>query len=186
MMEMVIFFAAMVVPMDLATQQTLQQAANGIHNATSSSSPLVLVETIFSNNVRVALGEMIPARGAVLFFASIFTTGQIIQVIAISNGLPGVFYGLALFIFPFSIVELSAYAIAVGSGSMLVVAWRRKMLRSEARVFVLEVLAVVGTLLVAAAMETATLLEPTVGLALWFPLGLFIAWLAIILRRGTQ
>jgi uncharacterized membrane protein SpoIIM required for sporulation len=186
LMEMVIFFGAMVIPMDQATQQTLQQAANGIHNATSSSSPLVLVGNIFANNVRVALVEMIPAVGALVFFVSIFTTGQIIQVVAASNGLPGAFYGVALFVFPFSIVELSAYALAVGSGSMLIVAWRRRTLRREVRVFVLEILAVVGILLIAAAMETTSLIAPVFGLTLWFPLGLFIAWLAIKLRRNAS
>jgi len=182
-LELGIFFGAMSMPIDQATQRTLQQAANSLQNATTDQPAAAMLGIIFSNNVKVALAEMIPAAGAVVFFVSIFNTGQVIQVLAMSRGVPGVFYGVALFIFPFSIVELFAYALAVCSGSMVLVAWRRKMLHREARVFVLEIAAVVLILLTAAVMETVTLLFPAVGLALWVPTGLFIAWLAVNFRR---
>lgn len=183
-LELVVFFAAMVIPIDQATQQSLQQVVDNLRNTTSNASPLVVMETLFSTNVRVALVEMIPAVGALIFFVSIFTTGQLIQVLALSNGLPGVLYGILLFIFPYSIIEFSAYPLAAGSGSMVIVAWRRKRLRREAPVFGLELVGVVVILLIAAAMETATLLSPAIGLALWFPTGLFIAWLLVRGRRG--
>ncbi len=183
-LEMVIFSSALVVPIDPSSQQSLQQAVNNLRNATNAG-PLGIMTEIFTNNARVALMEMIPVFGPILFFLSIFTTGQVFQLLAISNGLPGMTYGLLLFVFPFALVELSAYAIAVGSGSMVLVAWRRKRLHSEFRVLVMEVLTVVVTLLLAAAMETVTILNPAGSLALWFPTGLLIAWLAIFLRRRS-
>lgn len=182
-LELLLFFGAMVVPIDPSTQQRLQQAANSLQNSTSNQAPIAVLGLIFSNNVRVALAEMIPGAGALVFFISILNTGEVVQVLALSNGVPGVFYGVALFVFPFSIVELFAYALAVCSGSMLIIAWRRNRLRKEARVFVYELIGVVAILLVAAAMETITLLFPEIGLALWLPTGLLIAWLAITLRR---
>jgi putative effector of murein hydrolase LrgA (UPF0299 family) len=127
---------------------------------------------------------MIPAAGALLFGASIFVTGQVIQVLAISSHLPGPVFGLALFFFPFAIVELSAYAMAVASGTMLIVAWRRKKLMSELRVFLVEAVVVVMTVLIAAAMETVGIVNPVVSLALWLPTGLAIAALAVYVRGG--
>jgi uncharacterized membrane protein SpoIIM required for sporulation len=185
-LELLLFFGAMVVPIDPATRQRLQQAANSLQNSTADRAPAVVLGLIFSNNVKVALAEMIPGAGALVFFISILNTGQVIQVLALSRGVPGVFYGVALFLFPFSIVELSAYALAVSSGLMLIVAWRRNRLRREAPVFVFEMIGVVLILLVAATMETITLLFPEMGLALWLPTGLLVAWLAITLRRAIR
>ena len=183
-LELLLFFGAMVIPIDPATQQRLQQAANSLENSTADQAPVSVLGLIFTNNVRVALAEMIPGAGILVFFISILNTGQVIQVLALSKGVPGVFYGVALFVFPFSFVELSGYAVALCSGSMLIVAWRRSRLRREARVFLLELVGVVLILLVAATMETITLLSPEIGLALWLPTGLIVAWLTITVRRS--
>ena len=110
-------------------------------------------------------------------------TGQIFQAVALSQGAPGALYGLLLLFFPFIIVELSAYAVAVSSGVMAIVAWRRRRLRYETKVLVLEAGIVTTMLLVAAAMETTTIVNPTLGIALWIPTGLTIAALARVSLR---
>jgi uncharacterized membrane protein SpoIIM required for sporulation len=184
LVELLIFFGAMVVPIDPATQQRLQQAANSLQNSTVDQPPASMMTLIFSNNVKVGLAEMVPGVGPIVFFISILNTGEVIQVLGLMRGAPGILYGLVLFVFPYSLVELSGYAVAVGSGLMLLIAWRRKRLRQEARVFVLEAVGVVLILLLAAAMETTTLLLPAVGLALWLPMGLLVAWTAIRLRKA--
>jgi hypothetical protein len=125
---------------------------------------------------------MIPGAGALVFVATMFTTGQILQVLTVTTGVPGVLLGLILFVFPYTIIELSAYALAVVSGSMLVVAWRRKTLRREVHAFLYEAIGVVLILLVAAAMETATVVSIPLGIALWLPTALVVVWLAIRLR----
>ena len=181
--ELTIFFGAMVYPIPSAQQAQLLNQANALMNSTTSQGPAGMFSAIFENNVRVALLEMIPAAGAFLFGVSIFTTGQVIQALAISSHLPGPLFGLALFFFPFSIVELSSYAIAAASGTMLIFAWRRKTLADEIRVFVLEALVVVLAVLLAAIMETAGIVEPLAGLALWLPTALGIAVFAMYLRR---
>jgi hypothetical protein len=181
-LELFVFFAATVIPLSQATGETLRQSANSIcpHNAP----PLQTTVCIFSHNLFVALSEMIPGIGALVFVYSIFITGQAIQALASYYGVPAAFYGVLLFVFPFTIVELSAYVLAVGSGSMLIVAWWRKKVREEAEVFVIEIVGVALMLLLAAAMETTTDLSPGLSLMLWLPLGLLIAWLAVALRKG--
>jgi len=182
-LELLLFFGATVVPIAPAAQQQVQQAARDLQNSTAHQAPVAILGFIFANNAKVALAELIPGVGPVVFFISMVNTGQVIQVIGTSTGVPAALLGSLLFVFPFTIVELSAYALAVCSGSMLIIAWRRKTLHREARVFAYEVAGVVVILLLAATMETITLLSYEVGLALWLPTGLLVAWLAITLRR---
>ena len=183
LVELTIFFLAASVPMDAATQQLLQHEAN---NVTVESNSLGLTGQfvyIFAHNAVIAFGEMVPVVGGLLWVVSIYATGQIFEAVALSQGAPGALYGLLLLFFPFAVVELSAYAVAVGSGVMLIVAWRRHRLRRETRVFVLEIGVVAAMLLVAAAMEAVTIANPVLGIALWIPTGLAIAALALISGR---
>lgn len=182
--EFGILFAALSWPMDQATQQSLLQQANNILGGAKNPEPVALFTTIFTNNVRVALVEMIPVLGLLVFVISIFTTGQVIQVISLSEGLPGTLGGVILLVFPFALIELSAYVIAVGSGTLLLAGWGQKRLRREVKVFVLEALLVVAILVIAAAMETATIMLPVIGLALWLPTAFSIVWLVTLLRKS--
>jgi hypothetical protein len=181
--ELVIYFSAMVYPIDPVQQQALQQQAQTLVNATVGQGPMAAFVGIFENNVRIALLEMIPAAGALLFASVSFSTGQVIQVEAIGSSLPSPILGLLLFVFPFAIVELSSYAIAVGSGSMVLVAWRRKTLHKEIRVFLLEACVVVVAVLAAAAMETMVDVNVTISLALWLPTALAIAMVIVFGKR---
>jgi len=181
--ELAIYFGAMVYPIDPVQQQALQQQAQTLANATIGQGPMAAFVGIFENNVRIALLEMIPAAGALLLALITFSTGQVIQVEAIGSSLPSPVFGLLLFLFPFAIVELSSYAIAVGSGSMVLVAWRRKTLHKEVRVFALEVCIVVVAVLAAAAMETMIDVNVVISLALWLPTALAIAMIIVFGKR---
>lgn len=188
--ELAIFFGAMMIPIGPGEQQELVRQANNLLGSSGNQGSVSIFVAIFANNLKVSLIEMIPAVGAALFVASIYTTGQVIQALAISSNLPGPVFGLLLFFFPFALLELSAYAIAVASGTMLIVAWRRKQLAREVRVFVLEAVVVVFTLVLAAAMETVGIVNPLVGFALWLPtaLGIFALVMAVrgVWRLGTS
>lgn len=181
--ELTIYFTAMTYPIGPAEQQALQKQAQSLVNATLGQGPLAAVVGIFENNVRIALLEMIPVAGAALLAFVSFTTGQVIQVEAINASLPGPAFGLLLFVFPFAIVELSSYAIAVGSGTMLVFAWRRKSLHQELPVFLLEIALVVVAILVAAAMETMVDVNVFASFILWVPMALAIAGIVLYGRR---
>lgn len=178
--EIAIFFAAMVYPISPSDQQSLLQQARDLINSTTTKGPIGLMLSIFANNVRVALLEMVPVAGALFFAYSIFVTGQILQAFAISSNVPAPLVGFFLFFLPFSVVELSAYAIAVSSGTMLVISWRRKRLGQELRVFVVELSVVALVLITAAAMETLTIEDPVLGFSLWIPL--LVALVALALR----
>jgi len=182
LVELAIFFLATSVPIDATTQQALQSEAKNLSGSTSGSSPSGLFLFIFTHNLMVALGEMVPVLGGFLWVISIYATGQVIQVVALSQGAPGLLYGVLILVFPFAIVELSAYAVAVTSGVMLIVAWRRHRLKSEAKVLGLEACLVAAMLLSAAAMETATIGDPILGFLLWIPTCVTLTVLVWILR----
>jgi len=182
--ELAIFAFGLLTPLSSPVQQNLLNQTNNQFGSVPTATPTHLVALIFTHNVVIGLVEMIPVLGALLFVYSIYVTGLVAQVIAVSAGYPSQF-GVILFAFPYSIVELSAYAIAVGAGMMLLVSLRKKRLRRELKVFVLEMVAVVVVLLAAALMETATRFSPLVGFSLWIPTGLAAAGV-VIYSRGRQ
>jgi len=183
--ELAIFFAAMLTPVDPATQKDLLNQANKLLVVAKNPNLGEVFVLIFANNAGVALLEMVPVLGGGLFVYSIFMTGQVIKAIAASYSLPGPLFGLILFLFPFAMVELAAYAIAVGSGTMLIVAWSKRRLRREMRVFVIEGTIIIVVLVIAAAMETATIVSPVLGFGLWLPTALGIVALVITSRKRS-
>lgn len=173
--ELAVFVVGLLTPLDSSTQQTIANQTSSQFDFVKTATAGQLVFFIFIHNLGIALVEMVPVFGAFFFLLSIYTTGLATQALVEAQGLPGS-TGLVLFALPYSFVEFLGYAIAVGSGTMLLVAWRRKRLAKEARVFVLEVGLVALVLVVAAIMETATTYSTLVGLGLWVPAGLALAW----------
>jgi uncharacterized membrane protein SpoIIM required for sporulation len=181
--ELGLLVAGLLAPLDQASRQSLASQANTQFSSINNAAPPQVVYLIFSHNLLIALVEMVPILGAMLLAYSIFSTGLVAQALLSSKGVPSAL-GIVLLILPYSLVELSSYAVAVGSGIMLVLAWRRRKLRREAGVFLLELVVVVLLLIVAATMEEVTNLAPLVGFALWVPTGLAVAVLAVLARRA--
>jgi uncharacterized membrane protein SpoIIM required for sporulation len=182
LVEFAIFVFGLLTPLSVPAQQTLENQTSAQFAAVPTASAQQLVTLIFTHNILLAYLELIPFLGAFVFVYSIYVTGLVAQVIATSAGYPGQL-GVILFIFPYSLVEFSAYAIAVASGVMLVLAWRRKTLNREIRVLPMELAAVAAVLALAAAMETVTRFSPLIGFILWLPTGLGVAGIAVLSRR---
>ncbi len=184
--ELALLLIATSVPLGSASQQALQGEANNLSSTVSGLTGPGLFFYIFTHNAEIAYAEMVPVLGAIIWLGSIFVTGQLIQAAAVANGEPGILYGTATLILPFSIVELSAYVVAVTSGTMLLVSLAKHTLRQEARVLALEVGLVAALLSTAAAMETITIEDPYLGLALWVPTGFAIILLVKVVRRVAR
>lgn len=182
LVEFGIFFVGLSTPMSVSTREALANQTGNQFGGIQSGTAAQVAAFIFTHNLSIALGEMVPIAGALLFALSVYGTGLAAQALVVSQGLP-VQWGAVIFAFPYSLVELSAYAVAVVSGSMLIASWRRRRLRRELRVFLLEGVAVAAILLVAAAMEAATVkISFLLGFALWLPTGVGLA--AIIILAG--
>jgi uncharacterized membrane protein SpoIIM required for sporulation len=180
--EFVIFVSGLLTPLSSADQQIIANQTSSQFLPIQSESLPQQVIFIFSHNLLIALAELVPVFGAFLLVYSVHATGLATQAIVASRNLPGL-TGLILFVFPYSLVELSGYAIAVGSGVMLIWAGITRRLGRELRVFAVEVVVIVVVLFAAAAMETATNSSLIVGFALWVPTGLAIAGLVILSRK---
>ncbi len=179
--EFGIFAAGLFTPLSGQAQQDLQNQTNTAFASVPTATAPQLISFIFQHNLAIAAFELVPIIGALFFVYSIYVTGVVAQVIAVGAGYPGQ-YGAVIFVFPYSVVEVSAYAIAVGAGVMLLLAWRNRRLGHELRVFVIEMTATAGVLLMAAVMETVTRFSPVVGLLLWIPTGLAVAAIAVFSR----
>jgi hypothetical protein len=182
LLELAVFALGLLTPLPRPTQQSLSNDTSTLFSGVQSAGPAQLVVFIFSHNLVIALLEMIPLLGALVLMISIYSTGLAAQVIALTHGYPGQL-GAALLLYPYSFLELSAYALAVGAGLMLILSWRKGEFARELRVFVLEMLFIGAVLIIAAAMETVTRFFPTIGLALWMPTVVALA-VVTILRRG--
>lgn len=183
--ELVILAGGVLTPLTRSEQLSLANETNAQFGSVPKFSPSQLFLFIFTHNLPIGLTDMVPVLGAFRFATSVYSTGLATQVLLTSMGLPRLF-AVILFLFPYSIVELSAYAVAVGSGIMLMVSLKRRRLRPELRVFVLEGGIVALILFIAAVMETATSFFPLLGFALWLPTGLVLAGMIVILRRRSR
>jgi len=183
--ELGIFIAGLLVPIDAGTKGVIVNQTSTQFAPLQSAPPTQVVLLIFSHNAVIAMIEIVPVVGAFAFVSSIFATGVLAQALLASNGIPG-FFGAFLLLFPYTLVELSAYAVALGSGLMLIIAWRKRMLRSEASVLLQEVVAVLALLLLAATMEEITSVSPGLGIALWAPTGIAVSFLVVVAKRSAK
>jgi hypothetical protein len=173
LLEVAIFAAGLLTPVSGTFRQAIENQTSTQFASVPSATAPQLFSFIFVHNLPIALVEMVPLLGAIVFASSIYVTGVAAQVSVAAQGYPGPFGGVLL-LFPFTFVEFAAYAIAVGAGVMLVFSWIRGRLRREVVVFSFEAVAVAIVLLVAALMETATKFSALIGLALWVPTGLAV------------
>jgi uncharacterized membrane protein SpoIIM required for sporulation len=180
--ELTIFFGAMSYPLDPAQQQSLNQEGQQLVQSVNSGGPLDTFFGIFLNNVRIGLIEAIPFVGPVFLGYSIFYTGEVLQAFAVSSNPPisPLILGAVTFVFPHALIEFAGYAVAVTAGVMLIWAGIKKRLRTEIKTYAQEVLIAGAILLVAAATETAEIVnsQTLLPLALWVPIaiGIVVIW----------
>jgi hypothetical protein len=184
-LELVLFFAGLLVPIDPGTRSILVNQTSSEFGTIQSVSPIQVVFLIFSHNFAIALVDTVPMLGILSFGTSMFATGVLAQSLIASSGVPG-FFGAFLLLFPYSLVELSAYAVALGSGIMIIAALRDGRLRLEVKILAEEIVVVICLLLLAAIMEEATNLSLVLGLALWIPTGLAATAIGMIARRRVR
>ena len=140
---------------------------------------------IFTNNFRVAIAELIPVIGPIVFGFSIYETARIVEVIGIVNGL-GVGAALGtLFFLPSTWLELPAYSIAVAESAYFVYAMSRGVtgFLREARFLVVSVMLIAGVLIVAAVFEVAEIQIETAFAApapLWEQTLVFLTWVPFV------
>ncbi len=180
-----IFFAAMAIPIDSAQRQSLVSEGKSLIQSATSGTSIDTFLAIFLNNIRVALPEMIPALGLVVWSFSLFTTGQVLQAFSLDANIPPFATGIITFAFPHGVVEFAGYAFAVTEGTMLVLAPFKHRFRAEVRFVGYELVLVAATLILAAVIETVEIVSPGVGLLMWIPVILIVVAVFRKVRQGN-
>ena len=129
--ELAVFIVLPSIPFLRGEQQSYTQQAQQLGNMLNGRTFLEQTWVVYFNNLRVALVEMIPGLGAVVFGASLYDTARVTQAIALTQNLPAGLLVLLLFILPHSWIELSAYPVATGEGILFLNSLLRWLLREE-------------------------------------------------------
>lgn len=182
--ELGVFFAGMLSPLDTASQQQLLNEGKSIVQSATSGTPVQTFFAIFLNNFRVALLEMVPVLGYFLAGISLFTTGEVLQVFSLADNIPPIASGIATFVFPHALVEFAGYAFALTEGTMVIRAAVGRKLKAEIKLAGYEVIVVAATLALAALIETVEIVSPIVGLVMWLPVILIMMALFLKVRGG--
>jgi len=192
LIEVGLFFAVSSSPFFPGEHSAYTSAANQLGNQTSSSTAPQLFTMIFTNNLRIALIEMIPVFGTIFFAISIYATARVTEAIAGIQGIPAPLVLLLLFIFPYSYIELPAYAVATAEGIYLLYALvvrlrgRGGSLSGEAVQFGINLIIMTVMLAVAALFEAVTIEIRVYFWITWVPfigLVLVVLWLNRRLSR---
>jgi uncharacterized membrane protein SpoIIM required for sporulation len=120
--EVILFFGVSSLPFLPGEKTAYQSQSSQLSSQFQNASLPTTFWGIFSNNYRIALLEFIPLFGPFLFAFSLYATARILEVEAITYGLPAAILGISLFLLPHSWLELPAYGVATAEGLLLVYA----------------------------------------------------------------
>ena len=187
LISQLILILAAVLPFFPGEEQMYSTILNNTRSQVSGATFMEAFKAIFTNNLQVAWGGMLPVLGQLSFGLASYNTGRVIQVIAISDNYPPSVVLISLYLLPHTWVEESAYPIATAAGLLAITKWRsvspsefthRVNWGSWKLIFAMGGVALI--LLAAGLIETAGLYIGTGELLLWIPviavILLMVAW----------
>ena len=187
----VILISAATLPFVSGEEVVYRGVLNNTTSQLTNSTFFDEFRVIFLNNVQVALGGAIPFLGTIAFGIASYSTGRVIQVIAINQGVSPFRLLLALYILPHTWVEESAYPVAAVAGMLGVTRWRSvtpddfKRRWNWGSTKLALALGGAGLILLAAGfIETVTTYIGVLALAIWVPL--FVGYYLLSRRPGRR
>jgi len=185
-----IFFLGMVWPIPQPQVTSLgsqyDNTTRTIQNINSTSTggvppALIIWGIIVANNIKLAILDVIPVFGAFVFSISMFSTGRLLQAAVLSGSLSAtntISIGATLFLFPHTILEFSAYALAFSSSVVFIWSLRDKGSRQQALInYFVAIAATVFLVIIAGAFEASLFMSPILSVFLWFPVIYVAFWL---------
>jgi hypothetical protein len=107
----VVTVAGSLMPVDPQQARQINNELNQM--VTEANSNGTLVQSIFSNNLMIALIMFVPVLGTVFGFYALFSTGTAINAIAIAQGYPLFLVLFSLVLTPVFWLEFAAYSTAL-------------------------------------------------------------------------
>ena len=124
LIEIVLFFAISALPFYPGEQADYANQSKQIGAQVQGASLPTQFWGIFSNNYGIAIRELVPGLGLVIFSVSIYATARILEVISVQDHVsPFVLVLVLLLLFPHSWLELPAYAVAAAESILIVYAF---------------------------------------------------------------
>ncbi|MEM0117813.1 MAG: stage II sporulation protein M [Conexivisphaerales archaeon] len=173
--QLALFYVIVSLPISNSEATSLSNAYSSLNETIQTQASLFSKAMyIYTHNLFVALIEIIPFLGVAFFGYSTYVTSRTLEAIAVTQ--PAVVSNLspqlvvtALLFYPHSWLELPAYALAVTESFYLIRALFSRKLSSEYHRAVSVAILIAVQLFVAATVESAELLYPSVALYLWIP-----------------
>jgi uncharacterized membrane protein SpoIIM required for sporulation len=187
-----ILILAAVLPFFPGEEQVYTTILNSTKSQVSGATFTEAFKAIYTNNIQVAWGGMLPVLGQLSFGLASYNTGRVIQAIAMSDHYPSSVVLVSLYLLPHTWVEESAYPIATVAGLMAITRWRSVSPSEFARranwgswklAFAMGGVALI--LFAAGLIETAGLFLGADELLLWIPVGIAI-YLMVTLTRARR
>jgi uncharacterized membrane protein SpoIIM required for sporulation len=182
LVELVLIFVVANAPFFPNEYNSYYQQYNNITPILSNNAIQQILD-IFSNNFRVALIEIIPILGVLVFGISIYSTARVVEVIGIVQKEGTVAALTTLFALPSTWLELPAYCIATVESLFLAYAlfrvarYGRSVFIREVRFLLVNIILIAGVLIVAATVEVTEIQLEAVGSADFGQAGSIIAFL---------
>jgi len=113
-------FAGTLTPVDEGTAEGIAEESKEMSEEIRSD-PWMGMRYIFGNNFMHCLIMFVPGVGVAYGFFVMYSTGFVIETLALSEGVNPQLYLALLFIFPFAWMEYLAYSIAMTESTYLVI-----------------------------------------------------------------
>lgn len=195
--EVGLFFAVTSLPFFPGEQALYTSQSNEINSQFQGAGLPSTFWGIFVNNFRIALIEVIPGIGLLLFAFSLYATARILQVISMNDhASPIIVVLILLLFFPHSWIELPAYAVATAEGIFLLYAVFKWLFdstgrssvkwRAELAQLVINIAIVTVMLLVAALFESVEIQIGLLFWVTWIPFAGLIGLVLVLNRRLSK
>jgi uncharacterized membrane protein SpoIIM required for sporulation len=114
--------AGVLTPLSLEDSEAISEDLRQVQDEIKDMNLWQSTAFIFANNIKICLLMFIPAAGQFIGFYVLYNTGLVIGAESRVMGMPGMIVLAALFIFPHTWLEFTAYSIALAASSWLI--WR--------------------------------------------------------------
>lgn len=184
--ELIILFVLSAITIPASLGKNLQSSFNSVAGKIYNQSYPNMVFSIFSHNLEIATGEIVPVIGPAYFTLSAGVTSITAAYIGKTKDLSGPLVMLNLFILPDTWLELPSYAIAAAESIMLIIALLNHSFKKELKraLFVWVFIAI--ELFTAASIESGVLKlakTPILALALWIPTLIIVSIFIMIANK---
>ena len=157
LISVLITAAGALTPLSLEDAEARSKELDQIQAEIRNMNILQITVFIFANNFRICLLMFIPAAGPFIGSYVLYNTGLVIGAESQMKNTSGIAVLAALFVFPVTWLEFTAYSIALASGSWLI--WR--LIKSQGKKEIIQTckyIAICALVLFAAAFIEACLI----------------------------